>query len=97
VGRELRGLLERAHFERVELTVEARAAGTAVAVGNVAAFERAWFEAPEVVAYVDELGVSDPDEMGAIAAAWTRWSADPAAHCVDMWFTALGWSPSASP
>lgn len=94
VGRELRGLLSGAGFEQVELATEGRVVGSELALGHMAAFERAWFEAPEAVDYVTELGASDAEEMAQIAAAWTRWSADPAACAADQWFTAVAWSPS---
>jgi SAM-dependent methyltransferase len=93
VGRELRGLLVAAGFERIELATEGRSVGSAHAAREMATFERAWFEAPEVVAYVTERHISDSREMAQIAAAWTRWSNDPGACAVDQWFTAIAWSP----
>jgi SAM-dependent methyltransferase len=93
VGRELRGLLTGAGFERVEVTVTGRAVGGAQAVAAWAAFESAWFEAPEVIVHVSELDLSDESEMAAIAMAWRRWAADPAACSATLWFSALGWSP----
>jgi SAM-dependent methyltransferase len=93
VGRELRGLLVGAGFERIELATEGRIVGSAAAISQMAAFERGWFDAPEVIAYVTELGTSGSGEMAEIASAWTRWSASPAACAVDQWFTALAWSP----
>lgn len=94
VGRELRGLLAGAGFEQIELAAEGRVVGSELALQHMAAFERAWFEAPEVVAHVTELGISDAGEMAQIAVAWARWSADPAACAVDQWFTAVAWSPT---
>ena len=96
VGRELRGLLTGASFERVELAVEGRVVGSEAAANHMAAFERGWFDAVEVVAHVSELRISDPEEMAEIALAWTRWAADPAACATDLWFTALGWSAPSS-
>lgn len=93
VGRELRGLLAGAGFERIEIGTEGRVVGSEPAVAQMAAFERGWFEAPEVVAYVTEFGLSDAAEMAEIAAAWTRWSTCPAACAVDQWFTGIAWSP----
>lgn len=58
VGRELRGLLVGAGFERIELATEGRIVGSAAAISQMAAFERGWFDAPEVIAYVTELGLS---------------------------------------
>jgi SAM-dependent methyltransferase len=95
VGRRLRELLTTAGFERVELTVTGTAAGTADAVAGAGAFEASWFEAPEVVAHVGALGLSEPDEMAAIARAWRRWSVDPRACSASTWFTAVGWAPPA--
>lgn len=93
VGRQLRGLLASAGFERVAVSAEGRAVGSAVAVAHMATFERSWFEAPEAVTHVTEAGVSDAEEMAQIAAAWTTWSRDPGACATDLWFTALAWSP----
>ena len=97
VGRELRGLLTDAGFERIEVAVEGRVVGSEVAASHMAAFERGWFEAAEVVAHVTELRISDPEEMAEVAVAWARWAADPAACATDLWFTALGWSPPSAP
>ena len=94
VGRELRGLLATAGFERAELGAECRAVGSQVAAGQMAAFEASWFVAPEAVAHVTELGVSDVDEMATIASAWERWAADPGACATSIWFTAVAWAPS---
>ena len=93
VGRELRDLLSAAGFERAEASVTGSADGTADAVGRVAALESSWFGAPEVVAYVAERGIADPDEMAAIAAAWDRWGEHPGAFAARFWVTALGWVP----
>lgn len=93
VGRRLRGLLTTAGFDRVELTVTGTAVGTAEAAAAAAAFEGAWFAAPEAVEHVTALGLSDPDEMAAVAEAWRRWGDDPAACSATCWFTALAWAP----
>ncbi len=93
VGRELRGLLAGAGFERIEPTAEGRVVGWAPGVAQMAAFERGWFEASEVVAWVTEVGISNAREMAEVAAAWTRWSTRPDACAVDQWFTAVAWSP----
>jgi SAM-dependent methyltransferase len=93
VGRRLRGLLTAAGFERVEVSATGSAVGTAEAVAAMARFEGSWFEAPEVVAHATALGVSDPVELAAVAAAWRRWGADPGACAATLWFTAIGWTP----
>jgi len=94
VGRELRGLLIEAGFERCELTVTGNALGSDDAVFWTAESEATWFEAPEVVAHVTALGLSDADELAAIAGAWRRWGSTPGAISATFWFTALGWVPS---
>ena len=93
VGRRLRELLTGAGFERIEVAVTGRAVGTAQAVAAAASFEAAWFEAPAAVDHVSELGLSDPEEMAAVAAAWHRWGTDPGACSATCWFTALAWAP----
>jgi SAM-dependent methyltransferase len=93
VGRRLRGLLTGAGFERVEVAVRGGAVGTTDAVAATARFEGAWFEAPEVVDHVTEVGLADAEEMAAVAAAWRRWGTDPAACSATCWFTALAWAP----
>jgi hypothetical protein len=94
VGRELRGLLSAAGFERAEVSVLGNAVGTAEAVAMTAWFEGSFWEAPEVVAHVRALGLSDAAECAAIAAAWKRWGEDPSACSATLWFTALAWAPS---
>ena len=94
VGRQLRGLLTAAGFERAELAVEGRAVGSQLAAAHMAAFEASWFVAPEAVAHVTELGISDVEEMAAIGSAWERWAADPGACATDSWFAAVAWVPS---
>lgn len=94
VGRELRGLLTAAGFEHVELGGEARVVSSGVELAHMAAFESAWFEEPEVIDFVAELGESDRAEMSAIARAWPRWSSHPSACLTDVWFTALARAPA---
>jgi SAM-dependent methyltransferase len=93
VGRALRGLLHDAGFERCELTVTGTALGTDEAVFWTAETEATWFEAPEVIAHVTALGLSDAGELASIAAAWRRWGSTPGASSATFWFTALGWVP----
>ena len=94
IGRELRGLLLEAGFERAELTVNGNAVGTDDAVFWTAETEATWFEAAPVIAYVTELGLAEADELAAIAAAWRRWGSTPGACSATFWFTALAWTPS---
>jgi SAM-dependent methyltransferase len=93
VGRELRGLLESVGLDGVHIDVEGRVLASEPEIGQMAAFEGSWFEAPEAVAFVAGLGLSNADEMAKIAEAWKAWSHDPSALVADAWFTALGWAP----
>jgi SAM-dependent methyltransferase len=94
IGRQLAALLAAAGFERCEASAVATSMGTVAAVTVVAAFEGSWFTAPEVVAHVTELAVSDAEECAAIAAAWRRWGATPGAFAARFWITALAWAPT---
>ena len=94
VGRQLRSLLAAAGFERGEASATAGADGASDAARRLAAFEASWFEAPDVVDLVAELGIAGPDEMAAIAAAWARWGDDPGAFAARFWVTALAWAPA---
>jgi SAM-dependent methyltransferase len=94
VGRKLRDLLAAAGFERVELFVRGNVVGTTEAALNMGYGEWTWFEAPEAVAYVTSLGLSDAAEMQAIAEAWKSWAGHPGASGATFWFTALAWAPA---
>jgi SAM-dependent methyltransferase len=94
VGSKLRDLLTQAGFERAELFVTGNVAGTAEATMNMGFGEWTWFEEPTAVSCAVELGLSDADEMQAIAEAWKRWAGDPGASGATFWFTALAWAPS---
>ena len=94
VGRKLRDLLAAAGFERAELFVRGNVVGTTEAAMNLGWGEWTFFEAPEVVAYVTELGLSEAKEMQAIAEAWKSWAGHPGAGGATFWFTALAWAPS---
>jgi SAM-dependent methyltransferase len=94
VGRKLRALLTKAGFERAELFVQGNVTGTTEATLGMGYGEWTWYETPEAVAYVTELGLSDPDEMQAIAEAWKTWAGHPGASGATFWFTALAWAPA---
>jgi SAM-dependent methyltransferase len=93
VGRQLRDLLLAAGFERCEARATGGADGTGDAARRLAASEASWFGAPDVVAYVVERGIADPDEMAAVASAWARWGEHPGAFAARIWVTALAWAP----
>ena len=72
--------------------MQSRAVASDAAVRHMSVFEGSWFQAPEAVAYVTHLGISDADEMEDIAAAWKKWSSHASACSTDVWFTATGWA-----
>jgi SAM-dependent methyltransferase len=94
VGRALAGLLADAGFERCEATATASTMGAPAVTAAAASFEGSWFAAPEVVAHVTALGISDAAECADIAAAWTRWGSQPGAFAARFWVTALAWAPA---
>ena len=94
VGSKLRDLLAGAGFERAELFVQGNVVGTTEAALGMGYGEWTFYEAPEAVAYVTELGLSDAKEMQAIAEAWKAWAGHPGASGATFWFTALGWAPA---
>ena len=57
-----------------------------------AEFQASFFDAPAVVELVRQSGLALPDEMAAIAAAWRRWGANPAATSARHWFEAIAWA-----
>jgi SAM-dependent methyltransferase len=93
VGRRLRGLLHDAGF--VDARVAARGAGGG---GPGSPWEgqlqAAPFDAPEVVDHAVGQGVATREEMAAVAAAWRRWGADPAATMARHWFEAVATAPA---
>jgi SAM-dependent methyltransferase len=87
VGRELRGLLTAAGFVDVHVTARGRGVGGPACVDE-AAFQAAFFDAPAAIDMVLDRGIASSDEMTAIAAAWRRWGAHPAATIARHWFEA---------
>lgn len=92
VGGRLRGLLHEAGF--VDATTTARGSGGGSA-GT--AFQAEWnatlFEAPELVAVCEDEGIATAAELRAVAAAWRRWGADPAATMGGWWVEAIARKP----
>ena len=88
VGRQLRGLLHAAGFVDVQVTARGTGGGGAGCVGE-AEFQATFFDARPVIDLVTDRGLASPDEMAAIAAAWRRWGAHPAATAARHWFEAI--------
>jgi ubiquinone/menaquinone biosynthesis C-methylase UbiE len=93
-GRQLRGLLERAGFDRVVATSKYFCYGTGDAVK---AFGRAraedcsepWFERS-----AKRHGLTSASDLNAMSQAWLEWSKSPDAYAAFAWCRALGWKPS---
>jgi SAM-dependent methyltransferase len=92
VGKQLRGLLHDAGFERAAVTVSASATTTDEAIAQAGAFNAAFFTTPETVARAVAEGWSTEEEMAAIADAWRAWGADPRSFSASAWFRALAWA-----
>ena len=88
VGRQLRGLLDAAGFVDVQVTARGTGGGGPGCIGE-AEFQASFFDARPVIDLVTERGMASPGEMAAIAAAWRRWGADPAATTARYWFEAI--------
>ena len=88
VGRQLRGLLHAAGFVDIQATARGSGGGGPGCVGE-AEFQASFFDARPVIDMVTERVLASPDEMAAIAAAWRRWGAHPAAIAARHWFEAI--------
>jgi hypothetical protein len=80
--------LSAAGFVDVRVTARGRGGGGPDS-SHEATFQASFFDAPAVVDIVADRGIASPDEMTAIAAAWRRWGADPAATATRHWFEAI--------
>jgi ubiquinone/menaquinone biosynthesis C-methylase UbiE len=93
-GRQLRGLLERAGFDRVDATAKYFSYGTAEAVES---FGRARAEDCSDNWYASSAqkhGLATADELAAMRRAWLGWSTAPDAFLAFPWGRAVGWKPS---
>ena len=92
-GRELRGLLVRAGFERVVATTKYMCHGTDEAVksfgvGRAADCRDEWY-ASSAIAH----GLATSGDLDAIEQAWLEWSESSEAYAAFAWCRALGWKP----
>jgi hypothetical protein len=60
---------------------------------SIAGFQASLFEAPATVDHVVAEGIASADEMAAVARAWHRWGADPAATIARHRFEATARKP----
>jgi SAM-dependent methyltransferase len=95
IGRQLRGLLTEAGFERVRVSASAGARGDTNSVTLEGEFQARYFEAEPFIAYAEAQGWSTRAEMLAIAEAWRAWSVDPRAFSATFLCQALGFTPRA--
>ena len=92
-GRRLRGLLERAGFDRVTATSKFACHGTGEAVESFGR-ERAedcgdtWYASSAT-----KHGLATAADLDAMRRAWLDWSRSPDAYLAFAWCRALGWKP----
>jgi ubiquinone/menaquinone biosynthesis C-methylase UbiE len=95
-GRDLRGLLKRAGFERVVATTKAFCYGTDEAVKSFG-IERAhdchndWYASG-----AQKHGLATRRDLDAMDQAWREWSQSSAAYASFAWCRAIGWKPLGS-
>jgi ubiquinone/menaquinone biosynthesis C-methylase UbiE len=93
-GRQLRGLLARAGFQRIVATSKFFSYGMDEAVKSFG-LERAeecsdsWYERCAI-----EHGLATASDLDAMSQAWLEWSESPDAYLAFAWCRALGWKPS---
>lgn len=93
-GRQLRGLLERARFDRVTATTKYFCYGTGEAVGSFGQ-ERAQDCGDTFFARAaKEHGLVTASDLDAMSRAWLEWSKSPDAYLAFAWCRALGWKPT---
>ena len=89
VGRRLRGLVVLTPGSSTCTSPHGDAEKADRTVTMEAAFPASFFDAPAAIDMVIDQGIASPDEMRAIATAWRRWGADPAATIARHWFEAI--------
>jgi ubiquinone/menaquinone biosynthesis C-methylase UbiE len=93
-GRQLRGLLERARFDRVTATSKYFCYGTGEAVESFG-MARAedcgdgWYARS-----ARKHALATASDLDAMSRAWLEWSKSPDAYLAFAWCRALGWKPS---
>jgi SAM-dependent methyltransferase len=93
-GRQLRGLLERARFDRVTATSKYFSYGTGEAVESfgLARAEEcgdSWYGRS-----ARKHALATASDLDAMSRAWLEWSTSPDAYLAFAWCRALGWKPS---
>ena len=94
-GRELRGLLERAGFDRVVATSKYMCYGTDDAVASFGAARAdecgrdGWYGRS-----ARKHGLATPNDLDSMSEAWLEWSRSADAYLAFAWCRALGWKPN---
>ena len=92
-GRRLRGLLERAGFDRVKATTKSFSYGTPEAVES---FGRARAEDCSDAWYASSAqkhGLVSAGDLDTMSGAWLEWSTSRDAYLAFAWCRAVGWKP----
>jgi SAM-dependent methyltransferase len=90
-GRRLRGLFEAAGFGHVEAFADYISYGTPDRVRAFASDRAAECRDRELQAAVTRYGISSPEELLDLAAAWEKWLDNPAAFFAFAWCRVLAW------
>lgn len=93
-GRQLRGLLERAGFERVVATSKYFSYGTAEAVAEFGLARAEDCTDPWYAGATEKHGLASTSDLDAIRRAWVEWSASSQAYAAFAWCRAVGWKPA---
>jgi SAM-dependent methyltransferase len=93
-GRQLRGLLTAAGFERVVATSTYLTYGTPDLVRSFGMGRAEDFRDPWYVECGVRHGLADQHDLHAMSRAWTAWSEASDAYAAFAWCRAIGWKPS---
>jgi ubiquinone/menaquinone biosynthesis C-methylase UbiE len=92
-GRQLRGLLHRAGFERVTATTKYLSYGTAETVRSFGLARAEDCDDDWYVQSATKHALATASDLDAISQAWRAWSTSPDAYLAFAWCRALGWKP----
>jgi SAM-dependent methyltransferase len=94
IGRNLRGLLHAAGFERVQASATAGVRADAVSTKLDGEFWARYYAAEPFIAHAIDRGWATREEMLEIADAWRAWGHNPAAFSAGFWCHAVAWTPA---
>jgi SAM-dependent methyltransferase len=93
-GRQLRGLMERAGFDRVLATSKYFCYGTGEAVKSFGMARAEDCSDDWYVRSAKKHGLATTSDLDGMSRAWFEWSECPDAYAAFAWCRALGWKPS---